>query len=152
MSNLIRLATLDDVAQLVTLEAATFDYSQLGKRSFSRLLKSTSAHMFVVPSDKNDTVLKGYSLLLTRKNSAIWRLYSIAVATDARGQGVGRQLLEHALTYAKAHGAKALSLEVKVDNQAAIELYRRYDFEVVDVLPDYYPGYADGYRMRLSFT
>ncbi|MGQ4276974.1 GNAT family N-acetyltransferase [Pseudidiomarina sp. E22-M8] len=152
MTSSIRPARLSDINALVALEAATFDYSQLGKRSFQRLLKGTSAHVFVLTAPQQPETLLGYSLLLTRKNSSVWRLYSIAVAAQARGQGVGRQLLEHSLTYAKQHAARALSLEVKVDNKAAIELYRRYDFEVIDVLTDYYPGHADGYRMRLSFT
>lgn len=152
MNNLIRPARTKDIDALVALEAATFDYSQIGKRSFQRLLKGSSAHIFVLTEPQEPENILGYSLMLTRKNSSVWRLYSIAVAARARGQGVGRQLLEHALTYAKQHDASALSLEVKVDNQAAIELYRRYDFEVVDVLTDYYPGHADGYRMRLSFT
>ncbi|MDN7125169.1 GNAT family N-acetyltransferase [Pseudidiomarina sp. 1APP75-32.1] len=152
MASSIRPAELSDVNALVALEAATFDYSQLGKRSFQRLLKAESAHIFVFTTPAAPAQVLGYSLLLTRKNSRVWRLYSIAVAAQARGQGVGRQLLEHAMSYAEAQGAKGLSLEVKVDNTAAIELYRRYDFEVVDLLPDYYPGHADGYRMRLSFT
>ncbi|WP_258808372.1 N-acetyltransferase [Pseudidiomarina sp. CB1] len=149
MTPTLRAATTDDLTQLVALEAATFDYSQLGRQSFRRLITSPSAHLFVLYEQQQ---LQGYSLLLTRKNSKVWRLYSIAVAAIARGKGVGRMLLEHAIELAKRHGATALSLEVKVDNQAAIELYRRYDFEVVDLLPDYYPGHADGYRMRLTFS
>lgn len=149
MNPTLRPATPDDLTKLVALEAATFDYSQLGRQSFRRLLNSPSAHLFVLESDQQ---LLGYSLLLTRKGSKVWRLYSIAVAAAARGTGVGRKLLEHALALAKENGAAALSLEVKVDNKTAIELYRRYDFEVVDLLPDYYPGHADGYRMRLTFS
>lgn len=149
MAATLRPATLDDLANLVALEAATFDYSQIGRTSFRRLIKSASAHLFVLAEGAE---IRGYGLLLTRKNSKTWRLYSIAVAAAARGTGVGRKLLEHALELARTNGAKALSLEVKVDNQAAIELYRRYDFEVVDLLPDYYPGHADGYRMRLTFN
>ncbi|WP_417691063.1 GNAT family N-acetyltransferase [Pseudidiomarina sp.] len=149
MAPTLRKATLADLADLVALEAATFNYSQLGRQSFRRLLQSPSAHLFVL---RDAQQLLGYSLLLTRKNSRVWRLYSIAVASAARGTGVGRKLLEHGLELARSQGASAISLEVKVDNKAAIEFYRRYDFEVVDVLPDYYPGHADGYRMRLSFT
>ena len=140
-------ATQHDLNDLVALEAVTFDYSQMGRRSFQRLLKVRSAHVFVC---REHGQLLGYSLLLTRSNSNIWRLYSLAVAAAARGKGVGKRLLEHAIEQAKAQQASALSLEVKTDNKAAIELYRRYDFEVIDVLPDYYPDGVDGYRMRLS--
>ncbi|RUO58743.1 GNAT family N-acetyltransferase [Pseudidiomarina insulisalsae] len=151
MAQQLTAASLSDLDDLVALEAATFSYSQLGRRSFRRFLTSASTHLFVM-RDTDNAQLVGYSLLLTRKNSRIWRLYSIAVAAAARGTGVGRKLLEHALNYAREQGAEAVSLEVKVDNKAAIDLYRRYDFEVTELLPDYYPGHADGYRMRLSFA
>lgn len=144
-------ATFADLDALVALEAATFNYSQIGRQSFRRLMQRASAQVYVVHAPDSSQLL-GYSLLLTRKNSRIWRLYSLAVASVARGQGVGRLLLEHALQQARSGGAQAISLEVKCDNAAAIALYRDYGFEVVDLLPDYYPGHDDGYRMRLSFT
>lgn len=151
MPQIVRSASAEDLTQLVKLEAQTFDYSQLGRQSFRRFLQSTSAHLFVLEEPAQPQLL-GYGLVLTRKNSKVWRLYSIAVAAAARGTGVGRRLLEHALMLAKNAGAAGMSLEVRSDNKAAIELYRRYDFEVVDLLPDYYPGHADGYRMRLTFN
>ncbi|RUO69814.1 GNAT family N-acetyltransferase [Pseudidiomarina sediminum] len=146
-----RPATRADLDALVALEAATFNYSQIGRQSFQRLMQRPSAQLYVVTAEDTGQLL-GYSLILTRKNSRIWRLYSLAVACAARGQGIGRILLEHALQQATSGGAQALSLEVKCDNAAAIALYRDYGFEVVDLLPDYYPGHDDGYRMRLSFT
>src|SRR5690554_3972641 len=101
----LRAATSSDVEQLVALEARCFDYSRMGKRSFQRLLKSSSAHIYVAAQGHQ---LVGYYLLLTRKNSQRWRLYSIATAPEQRGTGLGRQLLEHALTIAKAAGAISL--------------------------------------------
>lgn len=146
----IRPATLADLDALVALEAATFDYSQMGRASFRRLLQSSSAHIQVAIG--TDTSLLGYYLLLTRSNSSRWRLYSIATSAQARGMGLGRALLEHAISYARQHGASALSLEVKTDNQAAIALYQALDFAVVDLLLNYYDDnqHSDGYRMRLS--
>lgn len=146
----IRPATLADLNALVTLEAATFDYSQMGRASFRRLLQSNTAHIHVATGSDNQ--LLGYYLLLTRSNSKRWRLYSIATSAQARGMGLGRALLEHAISYARAHGASALSLEVKTDNSAAIALYQALDFAVVDVLLNYYDDdhHSDGYRMRRS--
>lgn len=146
----IRPATLADLDALVALEAATFNYSQMGRASFRRLLQAPSAH-FVVACGAEHTLL-GYYLLLTRSNSKRWRLYSIATSAQARGMGLGRALLEHAIDYARQQGAGELSLEVKTDNKAAIALYQALDFAVVDLLLNYYDDdhASDGYRMRLS--
>src|SRR5690606_5922434 len=107
-----------------------------------------SAHVYVCVLNHQ---LIGYVLLLTRSNSRIWCLYSIAIAPEARGNGLGKALFEFAIHTAKQHGASALSLEVKTTNKAAIKLYEKYDFAVVDLLPGYYDDGTDGYRMRLSF-
>lgn len=144
-----REATRADVDALVALEARCFDYSRMGPRSFRRLIDAPSAHVYLCEDNQR---LVGYFLMLTRKNSRVWRLYSIATAPEARGTGVGRALIEYAIQTARRHKASALSLEVKTDNQAAINLYEKYDFAVTDVLPSYYDDGTDGYRMRLSFT
>ena len=145
----IRLATRDDLTQLVALEAACFDYSRIGKRSFSRLMQSPSAQLHVLVQAKQ---IQAYSLLLTRRNSRRWRLYSLAVAPAARGQGLSKQLLHYVIDYVKAQHASALTLEVKTDNAAAIALYRQLNFEVIDVLVGYYDDGCDGYKMSLSFN
>lgn len=144
-----REATLKDVDNLVALEQRCFDYSRMGARSFKRLLAADSAHIYVC--EQNGTLI-GYYLLLTRKNSQRWRLYSIAAAPESRGTGLGRALLEHAIEVARVNAAISLGLEVKTDNTTAIRLYEKLDFAVIDLLPGYYDDGSDGYRMRLSFT
>lgn len=144
-----REATKADVNALVALEARCFDYSRMGPRSFRRLIDAASAHVYLCEYNQS---LVGYFLMLTRKNSKVWRLYSIATAPEARGTGLGRALIEYAIQTARQHNASALSLEVKTDNHAAINLYEKYDFAVTDVLAGYYDDGTDGYRMRLSFS
>jgi ribosomal-protein-alanine N-acetyltransferase len=150
LNAVIRPATLADLSALVALEAATFDYSQMGRANFRRLLQSPTAHFHL--AEGSDHTLLGYYLLLTRRNSKRWRLYSIATSAQARGLGLGRALLEHAIGYARSRGAGELSLEVKTDNQAAIALYQALDFAVVDLLLNYYDDdqHSDGYRMRVT--
>lgn len=144
-----REATLKDVDNLVALEQRCFDYSRMGARSFKRLLAADSAHIYVC--EQNHTLV-GYYLLLTRKNSQRWRLYSIATAPESRGSGLGRALLEHAIEVARVNSAISLGLEVKTDNTTAIRLYEKLDFAVIDLLPGYYDDGTDGYRMRLSLA
>ena len=134
---------------LHALELRCFDGDQLGLASFNRLLKSPSAEVLVITNDAEDII--GYALILTRKNSRWWRLYSVAIAPEYRGQGLSRKLMAEILTRASQAGAQGVRLEVKVNNHAAIELYRHYQFEVIDLLPAYYEDGSDGYRMQRSF-
>jgi ribosomal protein S18 acetylase RimI-like enzyme len=53
---------------------------------------------------------------------------AIAVAADARGQGIGARLMEEAIAWARAAGVEKLVLSVYPHNDAAIALYRRFGF------------------------
>lgn len=143
----IRQARLNDLDALCALEAESFSYDQIGRRSFRRLLVSPSATVLVCSRDQQ---LLAYAIVLTRRNSRYCRLYSMATSNLARGQGVGMALLSHAMTrFASEYDG--MRLEVKIDNHAGIHLYRKLGFETIDLLPDYYSDGTDGYRMQRTF-
>lgn len=54
----------------------------------------------------------------------------LAVSRSARGLGLGRALLLHALEELRRQGATSLALGVQGDNESAIALYRKVGFEV----------------------
>lgn len=67
---------------------------------------------------------------------------SVAVAAEARGQGVGSQMLRFAERH--FHGREHLFLLVSSFNRQAQELYRRHGYEQVGELKDYcVAGYAE---------
>lgn len=150
----IRQAEPGDLDALCELEAASFTYDQIGRRSFRHLLTSPSSLVLVCcPGSgsimQNATVL-GYAIVLTRKNSRYWRLYSMATSAEARGQGLGKAMLQELLRQARQN-ANGMRLEVKCDNSIGISLYHQLGFEVTDLLPDYYSDGSDGYRMQVSW-
>ncbi len=68
-------------------------------------------------------------------------LHQVAVHPDTRRAGLGRRLVEHLITDARARGATRVTLEVRRDNIAAHALYARLGFERLAVRRGYY---ADG--------
>ena len=79
---------------------------------------------------------KGPDLLgfLTVRGGALNRMrhtgkLEVMVATESRGKGVGRALMEAALRWATGHAEiEKLGLSVFVDNTRAIDLYRAFGF------------------------
>lgn len=59
---------------------------------------------------------------------AVAYLHRIAVRPDRSGEGLGRALLEAAMRWGAAHGAKAMVLNVRAENARAIRLYARSGF------------------------
>jgi ribosomal protein S18 acetylase RimI-like enzyme len=64
----------------------------------------------------------------TRGEEPKLRLFDIAVTPSARGQGVGRALLDAALAEARVRRLGEIGLTVLRDNAAAIRLYRAVGF------------------------
>ncbi|TRW48116.1 GNAT family N-acetyltransferase [Aliidiomarina halalkaliphila] len=149
MGIMVRRGRPEDAKTLATLEQRCFSYDQIGLRSFRHLLKQARCFVWVAFDGVH---IVGYCIVLKRKNSRKWRLYSLATAPEARGKGVARALMEAVETQAVIDRAALIRLEVKTDNQAAIDLYRKLDFEVIDLLPEYYDDGSDGYRLQRTLN
>lgn len=65
-------------------------------------------------------------------------LMRIAVRPEFRGHGLGRELMEVLVVFAREQGVKSVSLEVRTGNETAINLYKTYGFQTEGLRKDYY--------------
>lgn len=63
---------------------------------------------------------------------------NIAVHPEYRGFGCGSHLLEDMIEVARENGIKSMTLEVRVNNEAALALYKKYGFTDVAIRKGYY--------------
>ncbi|WP_459193076.1 ribosomal protein S18-alanine N-acetyltransferase [Halosimplex sp. J119] len=75
----------------------------------------------------------------------------IAVAEERRSEGIGRRLLQRALTALAAQNVGAVKLEVRESNDTAMELYRGFGFVHRSTLPGYYANGEDALVMVREF-
>lgn len=95
----------------------------------------------------NDEVI-GYIMFDKLYNSGI--IVSVAVSPKHRRKGIGSLLLSQALEKLKELKTKEVFLQVEVTNSPAINFYKKFGFEVEDVIPNYYGKERDAYLMRLK--
>src|SRR5271165_5718453 len=76
----------------------------------------------------------------------------LAVATEHRRQGLGRQLMQWLTTTAIEAGVFRINLEVRAQNEAARLFYQTLGFDALNVVQGYYQGREAALRMtrRLS--
>ncbi|MEM8641318.1 MAG: GNAT family N-acetyltransferase, partial [Cyanobacteria bacterium P01_G01_bin.54] len=77
---------------------------------------------------------------------------SYIVAAGLRGQGIGRQLVEHSLQTARRRGYRAMQFNIVVStNRGAIALYEKLGFQIMATLPGAFHhrtlGYVDTHVM-----
>ena len=90
-----------------------------------------------------DTVEKLIGVLHFWKKKGISEIRHLAVSKDYRNKGIGISLIEFVF---KIPNMKNITLEVCVDNYAAICLYKKMGFTIATIRKKYYKS-KDGYLM-----
>jgi ribosomal protein S18 acetylase RimI-like enzyme len=134
LTSLIRLATPEDAAHIARLLSQFRDWQ--GREEPSDASIEASVHR-LLDDPQTEYLLGGEppaGLLQLRFRHAVWtgaddaHLEDLFVSADARGSGVGRELVEAALERARRRGAARILLDTNESNEAALRLYSSVGF------------------------
>lgn len=142
----LRSARPSDLDALLALEQATFTSDLLSRRRMRHWIGAANG-IFVVAVDTRDA-LAGYGLVFTRRDSRSARLYSLALAPAARGQGLGARIVGELEARARRAGFTHMHLEVAQANRPALGLYEKLGYARVRALPAFYEDGTDAWRME----
>jgi ribosomal protein S18 acetylase RimI-like enzyme len=130
----VRLATEDDAAHVARLLAAFRDWQGRAEP----IDASIEASVRRLLADPNTEYLLGgeppAGVLQLRFRHSVWtgtddaHLEDLFVEQSARGSGLGRELVEAALTRARQRGCARIELDANEANEPALELYRSVGF------------------------
>lgn len=141
-----RKMTTDDIAQIVAIEEASFTTPWTADAFYREITTNEYAHYVVI--EKNDAVIGYCGLWIIIDESHIT---NIAILPEYRGQKLGDALLKEVINQAKEIGAKTMTLEVRVSNEVAKKLYRKYGFQNGGIRKRYYTdNYEDGLVMWVN--
>ena len=129
----IRRMTREDLDAVTAIEEATFA-RPWSRESFRQELERNVAARYLVAETEGKVV--GYAgawVILDESH-----ITNIAVLEDFRGRGIGKQLTEALLQYLSNLGACYATLEVRVSNERAQNLYKSLGFVSVGKRKRYY--------------
>ena len=141
----IRPVRMEDLDALHALENASFDTDKLTRRRLRHWIQASNRE-FMVAEDEHK--LLGYGLVLFHGATHLARLYSIAIAAEARGRGIGRALLGALETASANRDRFFMRLEVAQDNVAAIKMYESAGYVAFGTIEDYYEDHRNALRMQ----
>ena len=105
-------------------------------------IKNDYVHIYVYVSDN-----KVLGFIQIEDHFEITDIINIAVDKDHQGKGIGKKLIQYVIDNTKAD---KLMLEVKVNNESAINLYKSMGFNQIHIRPNYYEGNIDAIIMERS--
>ena len=124
--------TESDIGQIVKIEEDSFS-EPWSEKAFTDMLKSEDA--IYMTGKINDEVIAYMGACIVCDEAYI---NQVAVKREFRGENIGTALMLNFLKFLRAKSVKAVTLEVRVSNQAAIRMYEKCGFKVEGVRRDFY--------------
>lgn len=141
MSYYVRMMREEDIPQVTDIDHESFP-SQWPPVNYERELNSWLAH-YIIACEESDELpplgeeyILGFAGLWMMADEA--HITSIAVRKSYRRQGIGELLLISMIGMARELNAHSFTLEVRVSNTAAQNLYSKYGFTQVGLRRGYY--------------
>ncbi len=128
-----RRMTADDVEAVYAIELATFPTPWTLDSFHYEMRENQYAHYIVV---EDETGIIGFCGMWLVIDAA--QITNVAVVESARGQGIGEALMKEAIRIAREAKMDVMSLEVRVTNIVAQNLYRKLGFQDGGIRKGYY--------------
>ena len=129
----IREMTLQDLDGVLAIESQSYP-TPWSRRAFeSELRDNVYAHYFVTEYEDQIVGYFGMWIILDEAH-----ITNIAVSPKMRRQGIGEKMLRFAFEKARELGASKMTLEVRVSNHQAQNLYRKLGFVERGIRKGYY--------------
>jgi len=146
----IETATLEDLDALQKIEKECFSEEAFTREHLTCLLETPNAVSLKAEAD-NKIVGFIIGLIEIHGKVRVGHIFTVDVVTENRRTGIGLKLLDELERFFLENGVKAVYLEVRADNKAALELYRKKGYSETQPLENYYSKGTHGFRMKKEF-
>jgi len=143
----IEQAKVTDLAALHRIEKECFTSEAFTKEHIAYLLESANAVSLVAKAN-HEIVGFIVGMIENYGRVTIGHVYTVDVAPKHRRTGVGLRLLNELEHIFLERGVKTSYLEVRIDNKAARELYRKRGYIELEPLENFYAKGRHGLRMK----
>lgn len=128
-----RQMEIDDIDAVCAIEKASFSIPWTYEAFKNELTNNMLAKYMILEMDGTVAGYVGMWLIIDEAH-----ITNIAISPEHRGKGYGEQLLNELANLAIYMGMRAMTLEVRVSNRVAIQLYTKLGFEEAGIRKGYY--------------
>jgi len=128
-----RQMTLNDIEDVIKIEHVSFTMPWSREAFYNEIAHNNYAKYIVMEYENKVIGYCGMWLVIDESH-----ITNVAVLPQFRGKKLGEALLRKAIETAKEHGAKVMTLEVRISNHVAQSLYRKLGFRNGGIRKQYY--------------
>lgn len=144
----IRLMEEQDIPAILQVEHASFSIPWTEDAFFNELQENKFAVYLVIEVEEKVVGYVGTWIIIDEAH-----ITNIAILPDYRGKRLGEKLLSEMIKTAIQLGAKTMTLEVRISNEVAKQLYRKFGFKDGGIRKRYYTdNQEDALIMWVNFN
>lgn len=128
-----RLAKVSDIDDILGIEQSSFAVPWSREAFYREIVENQFAYYLIIEDHFQPIGYCGVWLVMDEAH-----VTNVAILPSYRGRNLGEQLLKEAMLLSKRHGAVTMTLEVRVSNHIAQNLYTKLGFESGGIRKNYY--------------
>ena len=142
-----RKMTLEDIDAVYEIEHSSFSLPWTKEAFFYEMMENR--HAYYVLAETADGIVGFCGLWIVMDECHVT---NIAILPEQRGKKLGEKLMRAAMETAKDNGATAMTLEARVSNTPARNLYEKLGFKYGGIRKSYYSdNFEDAIVMWVNF-
>lgn len=140
---MIRKIENKDLVSVLKIEKELFLEDSWTEEMFrSEMNDNPFANVYVY--ELNGEIIGYFDLLISYENA---ELANIGVLRQFQHNGIGSQMMEYINQLVQKNHCENFTLEVRMSNENAIQLYEKFGFKIVSSRKNYYADGEDAYLM-----
>lgn len=128
-----RLARVSDIDDILGIEQASFTVPWSREAFYREIVENQFAYYLVIEDSFQPIGYCGIWLVMDEAH-----VTNIAILPSYRGRHLGEMLMKEAIKLARTQGARTMTLEARVSNHVAQNLYKKLGFEAGGIRKNYY--------------
>jgi len=133
---IMRRNAITIVAEFADSEGIQTDVYATAHNPAEKKQNSNPTRQAAKANELTEKPIAGFAVAQPYRKSG--RILTLDIIPEARRYGLGSMLMHECEGRLRKHGCTEVYLETAVDNEAALKLYRKLDYQILRTLPAYY--------------
>ncbi|MFW9784414.1 MAG: GNAT family N-acetyltransferase, partial [Candidatus Heimdallarchaeota archaeon] len=124
-----------------------FKQDSFSRQMMKKLILRNSLFLKLIKRQKDPKIIGYITLIRSNRNTVC--IINFSIKKECQNKGYGSYLLQNTLEIIKKfQDIKKIILNVNIKNEIAIKVYKKFEFQIVKEIENYYSNHETAYLME----